>query len=172
MISNIVNYSHRRFLRYSFEMPSRCVRDAFETPIVRFVIILQYIRTTFSSICKLRVGPLFLRSSFALPSLFLRCNNNEKVEGQWSYSKGITKRLPTKKIFFKNCTTSSQIRPNILIIKRLIVWRTFWVRHTFVTLRHADSKHLQIYVDGIVILCVVINVLKKYLLNLRIICGN
>ena len=43
----------------------------------------------------LGVGSLFLRSSFALPSLYLRSDTNEKVEAQWSYGEGIAKMLPT-----------------------------------------------------------------------------
>ena len=54
-------------------------------------------------------GPLPLSkevvgSGFALPSLFLRLESSEKAKAQWSYSEGMTKRLPTeKKLFSKLC---------------------------------------------------------------------
>ena len=54
-------------------------------------------------------GPLLLPkevvgSGFALPSLFLRLERNEKANVQWSYSEGMTNRLPTeKKLFSKLC---------------------------------------------------------------------
>ena len=48
----------------------------------------------------LAVPSLFLRSSFALPSLFLRLDTNEKVEAQWSYSKGIARKQQTRKKLF------------------------------------------------------------------------
>ena len=41
----------------------------------------------------------WVRSSFALPSLYLRLDIIEIAKAQWSYSEGISKRLPTKKIF-------------------------------------------------------------------------
>ena len=66
------------------------------------------------------VPSLFLRCSVALPSLFLRSNRNEKAKAQWSYGEGITKRLPTKKIFFQNYGTSSQNRSILLTIRHLI----------------------------------------------------
>ena len=54
-------------------------------------------------------GPILLPkevvgSGFALPSLFLRLESNEKAKAQWSYSEGMTNMLPTeKKLFSKLC---------------------------------------------------------------------
>ena len=53
-------------------------------------------------------GPLPLTKEgvgcgFALPSLFLRSDINEKANVQWSYSEGMTNMLPTeKKLFSKS----------------------------------------------------------------------
>ena len=137
----------------SFEMPSRCVRDAFEMLNCGFVNIFSLF-LPLSSPSPGRgwgwaspppqggagVGSLFLRSSFALPSLYLRLATNEKVEAKWSYSEGIARWQQAQKNNFQYFGTSSQNGSILLIISRLIVWRTQIVRHTFVTLRHADRN--------------------------------
>ena len=77
----------------------------------------------------------------ALPSLFLRCTFAWRPLSKRTESEGTANlHHKPKKKFFSKSWTSSQIGHNRLTNNKLNVWRTFWVRHKFVTLSSPKTK--------------------------------